>query len=105
MSVTTYPQGGDGRSLHALFPARAQSIAFTVTSARNSADFAEGVKVVDLYATQDVFVKFGTSSVTAATTDVFVKASTITRYATHANLRLAAIRSTADGTLFITELE
>lgn len=105
MGATTYPLGGDGKQLYALFPARAQSIALAATTARNSADFGEGVKVVDLYATQDCFVKFGGGTVTAAATDVFVKASVITRYATHGNARLAAIRSSADGTLYITELE
>jgi len=47
----------------------AHAIAATGTSARNSTAFATDTKVVSLYATGAVYVRFGASTVTATTAD------------------------------------
>lgn len=47
----------------------AHSINATASSARNSTAFNAATKVVSLYATGAIYVRFGNSSVTAAATD------------------------------------
>jgi len=94
-----------GDPIQALFPARAQSITVTATTARNSADFGTNVTLVELTPTQDMFVKFGSSTVVATSSDIFLASGGIYTYHTQGNPRIAAIRSSADGTLHITELE
>lgn len=47
----------------------AHTINATAASARNAAAFAAATKVVSLYATGPVYVKFGASGVTATNTD------------------------------------
>jgi len=52
----------------------AHSLSATALSARNSVAFDAATKVVSLYATGPVYVKFGTSSVTATTSDHYFPA-------------------------------
>lgn len=105
MGRSKLPLDDSGVRIQALFPARAQSITVTATTARNSTDFGEDVTVVELTPDQDMFVKFGGGAVVATTSDVFLAAGVVYTYPTGGNLRIAAIRDTADGTLRITELE
>lgn len=53
-----------------LTPGKAHSIAATTgTSARNATAFDTSTRVVSVYATGPVYLRFGNASVTAATTD------------------------------------
>ena len=53
-----------------LKPGSAQAIAAnTSTSSRNSTAFGADTKIVSLYASGNVYIRFGNSSVTAASTD------------------------------------
>lgn len=52
----------------------AHTIAVTSTSNRNSVAFDADTKVVSLYATDDVYVRFGDASVSATTSDHFFPA-------------------------------
>ncbi len=88
----------------------AHSISVTASSARNATAFNADTRVVSLYATGPVFVKFGTSSVTAATTDHYFPAGIYYDIAigggkTDQHTHLAAIRADADCTLYISEKE
>lgn len=94
-----------GEPIQALFPARAQNIAVIATTVRNGVDFGANVTLVELTPTQDMFVKFGSGTVEATSSDVFLASGGIYTYHTKGNPRIAAIRSTTDGTLRITELE
>jgi len=47
----------------------AHSISVTATSARNTTAFNADTRIISLYATGPVYVKFGDSSVTATTSD------------------------------------
>jgi hypothetical protein len=96
--------------LMALKQAGGQKISVTATSARSTAlgIGANGAgSFVRLYSTEDCYVNPGGSAVVALTTtshflpaatylDIYVKASH--RY-------ISAIRATADGTLYVSELE
>ena len=105
MGRSRLPTDKTGERIQALFPARAQNFAVTATTARNGTDFGADVTVVELTPTQDMFVKFGSSTVVATTSDIPLLAGIVYTYHTQGNLRVAAIRDTVDGTLRITELE
>ena len=86
----------------------AQKISVTATSARNATAFDADTRVISVYATSAVYIRFGGSSVTAAATDHYFPANTYydiaiggeeSSHYTH----IAAIRADADGILYISE--
>lgn len=86
----------------------AHKITTTATSARNATAFDGATRVVSLYATQDVYIRFGNSSITATTNDHFFPSGIYydvsiggekTGHATH----IAAISAGTDGVLYISE--
>ena len=81
-----------------------QTAAFLVTSVAISNAVGDQTRRVSLYATQDCFVRFEKTP-TAVTTDFFLPASTQIMLAIRPGMKVAAIRSTADGTLYVSELD
>ena len=88
----------------------AHKITTSGTSARNTTAFGANTSVISVYATQDVYLNFGDSSVTATGTDHFFPAGVYydialgadgTAHATH----LAALQVTSGGTVYISEKE
>lgn len=74
------------------------------TTARNTTAFNSDTRVVSLYATEDVYIRFGGSTVTAAATDHFFPAGVYYDFAIpKGTTHVAAIRDSADGTLYISE--
>lgn len=69
--TTLLPKDADSNVIPALRlkGGGSHSISATSSSARNSTAFGADTQVVSLYATGPVYVKFGTSTVTAANTD------------------------------------
>lgn len=69
--ATLLPRDADSNPIPAmrLRSGGAHTISATGSSARNTTAFSDMTKVVNLYATGPVYVKFGTSSITAANTD------------------------------------
>lgn len=74
--TTLLPKDADNNTIPALRmkSGGAHSLTATATSARNTAAFHEDTKVVSLYATGAVYVKFGDVSVTATTDDHYFPA-------------------------------
>ncbi len=109
--MTTYlPTDSDNTPIPALRlkEDKAHQIASTSSSTRNATAFEDETRVISLYATQDVFVRFGDSSVTATNTDHFFPAGIYydvsiggekTGHATH----VAVLSAGVDGTLYISE--
>jgi hypothetical protein len=90
--------------------AAAHSIASTAASARNSAAFDDETRVISVYATQDVYIAFGDASVSATSSDHFFPAGVYYDFAiggdgTGHYTHLAALRVSADGTVYISEKE
>lgn len=86
----------------------AKSVAVTASSARTSTAFDPETRVVGLYATTAMFIRFGNSAVAAASTDHYLPADTymdvsIAGDETQSFTHLAAIRAVADGTLYVSE--
>ena len=88
----------------------AHTITFSISSARNSTAFDSETRVLSLYATQDVYIKFGGATGTATSSDHFFPAGTYydmaiggdgTGHYTH----LAVLRTTQDGSLYVSEKE
>jgi hypothetical protein len=110
--TTLLPQDADENIIPAvrLKPNGAQSISVTSSSARNGTAFAADTRIISLYATGPVYVKFGDSSVTATTSDHYfpqgvyydlsIGGDKVAHY-TH----VAALRVTSDCTLYISEKE
>ena len=80
----------------------AQKITVTATTARNSTDFTH--KILRIYSTEDSFIKLGDSTVEATANDHFLPKEVVDFISVGDHTRLAAIRDSADGTLYISEL-
>jgi len=76
--TTLLPKDDDNNTIPAmrLKNGGAHAISATGTSARNATGFNAATRVISLYATGPVFLKFGGSSVTAANTDHYFPGST-----------------------------
>jgi len=88
----------------------AHSISVTATTAKNTTAFDADTRVASLYATEDMYVKFGDSSVTATISDHFFPKGIYYDFAigggkVKQSIHVAAIRVTTDGTLYISEKE
>lgn len=101
---TELPNDINSKPIQALYPARANNVTVTGTTARSSA-VGGMVKVVELTPTVDMFIKMGDSTVNATTSDIFIAAGVVYDFHMKGNTHIAAIRSSTSGTLYITELE
>lgn len=88
----------------------AHTITISGTSARNSTAFSATTRVISLYSTVDIYVRLGSSSVTAVNTDHFFPANIYydiavggddTGHATH----IAALQVSGGGMLYVSEKE
>lgn len=104
--TTLLPQDANGEPIPAmrLIEGGAHSIAAAATAAKNSTPFKETTKVVSVYATVPIFLKFGDSGDNAATTDHFFPDGVYYDHATGGKKHLSVIRSGGtDGTVYISE--
>ena len=69
--MTSLPRDNDNNTIQALrlHPAGAHRINATASSARNSIPFNEDTRIVSIYATGPLYIKFGEENVTANTND------------------------------------
>lgn len=95
-----------------LTPVASTTVSLSNTTAKST---ALGTGIVRLYSTVDVFIKFGDSTVTAATTDMFLPGGTIEYFNAGTVLSgastvpktpyIAGILSSGTGTLYITTMQ
>ncbi len=89
----------------------AHSVAASATSARNATAFNADTQVVSLYATVPVYVRFGTSTVTAASTDHYFPAGVYYDFSIGAGgkggrfTNVAVLAVSGSGTVYISEKE
>lgn len=87
----------------------AHIIAATATSTKNTTAFAADTQIVSVYATVPVFIKFGSGTVTATTSDHYFPSGFYYDFAIggdgqHQETYLAVLRADAtDGTVYISE--
>jgi hypothetical protein len=112
--TTLLPVDADNKTIPALRlkSGGAHILAVTGTSARNSTAFHADTKVISLYATGPVFIKFGDNTVTATTADHYFPAGVYYDVAISGGgkkgaqyTHMAFIRADADCTLYISEKE
>lgn len=113
--TTLLPRDDDNNAIPAmrLKDGGAHMIAATATSARNASPFASTTRVVSVYATGPVYLRFGKSDVTAATTDHYYPGGIYydfainggapgkSQHATH----LAVLAAGANATVYVSEKE
>ncbi len=109
---TLLPQDSDSNIIPAmrLLPAGAHHISSSSSSARNSTNFNDGTRVVSVYATEAVYLKFGDSTVTATSSDHYYPGGVYYDFAiggdrTGHYTRLAVLRVASDGDVYISEKE
>ena len=90
----------------------AHAIAATATSARNSTAFDADTRVVSVYATGAVYLRFGSSTVTATAFDHFYPDGVYSDFAVGGGdvkgprfTHLAVLRATADCSVYVSEKE
>lgn len=88
----------------------AHAIAATATTARNATAFDAATKVVSLYATGAVYVRFGTSGVTASSSDHYFPSGVYYDFSIGGGkvphyTHVAVLRASADCTVYVSEKE
>lgn len=108
--MTTLPNDRDSRPIPALRlkSNAAQAINVTSTSNRNTTPFDASTRIVSLFATGPVFVRFGDSSVTATATDHYFPAGVYYDFAIGGDKvehtpYISVIRADVDCTLYVSE--
>lgn len=84
-------------------PLTNQTVAYTGTSAPTTNAFGDGINVVRIVCTTDAFIVFAGTPV-ATTGGTFVPALTPEYFTVSPGQKVAAIRATVDGSMFVTEM-
>lgn len=81
-----------------------QTVSTTASSAATTNPVDTQTRYVRLYATQDCHVTSGSGTPTASTANLFLPAGQPEYFKVNPGERVAAIRSTLDGTLYVSEM-
>lgn len=111
MPNTTLPSDAFGNPIPALSlkDGGAHNIVVSASSARNAVPFSSSTKVISVFATVDVRIKFGGSTVTATAADHFFPANIYYDFAINADpqnpiTNIAVLRDgTTDGKVYLSE--
>ncbi|PZO86920.1 MAG: hypothetical protein DI626_05270 [Micavibrio aeruginosavorus] len=112
--TTLLPTDADNNPIPAmrLKPGGAHKINATATTARNAAAFDTDTKVVSVYASGPVYLRFGNASVTAANTDHYYPGNTYYDFAISGgdnkgphSTHLAVLAAAADCAVYVSEKE
>jgi hypothetical protein len=109
---TLLPKDSDNNIIPAvrLKDGGAHSLAVTAAAARTADAFSADTRIVSLYATSPVYLRFGDSSVTATASDHYFPSGVYYDFAIGGGAvpqygYVAALRVSADGVLYISEKE
>lgn len=98
--MTKLSIGTNGGTIPAVYPGTVQTLSVTGTSA--AITNAVTSDIIRIVCTQDCFIVFGTAP-TATTSDTFILANSVEYFRISPGEKVAAIRSTTSGTLYVTE--
>lgn len=97
------PKGTNTKnSFESIYIGTTQKIAFTNSSLQSTNSISNNVTIVRLYADQDCYIAMGANP-TATTSGLYLPGGIIEYFSVNAGDKVAALRSTLDGTLYITE--
>ncbi len=102
MSNSTKALGNQHESFEAIVPGASQALAFTNVSAQSVAVGAN-TTLVRLFATEDCFIAIGSNPTAAANSSMFIPSGISEYIGIAKGDKIAAIYSTTNGTLYITE--
>lgn len=93
-------------AIQALAPSTSQTVSVSSSSAATANALNRNTVVVRLVSTTNCFIRIGTGTPTATVADVFLPAFTPEYFRVSGNntLRIAAIQSSASGSLYVTEM-
>ena len=110
--TTMLPVDSDNNPIPAvrLKPSGAHALSATGTAARNSVAFDEDTRLVSLYATAPVYVKFGGASVTATSADHYFPSGVYYDFSLGGGkvphyTHVSVLRVSADATVYVSEKE
>lgn len=89
----------------------AHQITSSGTSARNSTAFNAATRIIFIYATENIYIKFGDDTVTATTSDHFLPAGTMFNLTIRGGKsgaqysHVAVLQVSSGGTVYISETE
>lgn len=106
MTDIMLPADKHDNPIQAMAPGVTQTIAFSGTSAATTNALSKNTVVVRLLATQPCFIKIGTGTPTATTSDMYLPAGIPEYFAAEGiyTLKVAALQVSAAGTLYVTEM-
>jgi hypothetical protein len=100
--VSTNAASIGGGSFQAIYPGTSSTRSVTSSSAQTAAVGA-ATTIVRVICTVDCFLVFGSNPTANTSSSLFLPAGTAEYFGITPGYKIAAIRSTADGTLYITE--
>jgi|TARA_R100000081_G_scaffold92138_1_gene72795 hypothetical protein len=103
MATTLAQDQDEFEPIQALPLGTTQTVSVASSSAANSTAFAAGTTVVRVVSTTDCHIIFATSP-TATTSTAYLPANQVEYFKATAGEKIAAIRASADGTLYVTEM-
>ena len=80
-----------------------QTVSVSGTSAAVTNAFGTSTTIIRLVSTTDCFIKFGATP-TAVATDMLLPANVVEYFGATPGVKIAALQSTAAGTLYVTEM-
>lgn len=99
--MSIQPIDKNSKGYQAVIAGTQQTVSVGAGSTQSSA-FATGVRIIRVFSTQDCFLKFG-SDPTATTSDCFCAGGIYQYYGVQEGWKVAAIRSSSSGSLYICE--
>jgi hypothetical protein len=86
----------------AMYPGTSQKVAYTNTSAQSTA-LGVGTTLIRVVSTTDCFIKIASNPTAVADTSLFLKAGIPEYFGVTGGYKVAAIRLTDNGSLYVTE--
>ncbi len=91
-----------GDNFEAIIPGLSQTVAVGAASAQSTA-LDDNTTIVRLFATVDCFIAIGSNPTAASATGMFIPGGIIDFIGINKNDKIAVIRSSASGSLYLTE--
>ncbi len=91
-------------NIQAFRPVTNHTKAYTASSAATTTAFSEGTHVARIVSTTDCFITFAAAPIATVAAGAFIVANTPEYFIVDAGMKVAAIRSVVDGTIYVSEM-
>lgn len=93
---------GEQNTFDAIFPGTSQKVAFSSVSSQSAA-LGSSTTLVRVMASQNCYLAFGANPTATTSTSLFLPTGVIEKFGVTSATKIAVIRDSADGNLYITE--